>query len=73
MSASMRIAVQEDMLPGPRLADRFEQAADLGVQGIEFWSRTLPEQAGEIERLNGRRGIVAAAINHGRRSRFAVA
>lgn len=66
----MRIAIQEDMLPGPRLEDRFSQAADLGVQGIEFWSRTLPGQATEIERLNGRGGVVAATINHGRRSRF---
>lgn len=70
MSTGWRIAIQEDMLPGPRLVDRFEQAADLGVQGIEFWSRNLPDQAGEIERLNGRRGVTAASINHGRRARF---
>jgi sugar phosphate isomerase/epimerase len=65
-----RIAIQEDMLPGPRLEDRFEQAADLGVHGIEFWSRTLPAQVADIERLSGRRGVVAASVNHGRRSRF---
>lgn len=65
-----RIAVQEDMLPGPSLEDRFAQAADLRVGGIEFWSRTLPEQAAEIARLNGRGGVVAASVNHGRRSRF---
>ncbi len=70
MSDRFRLAVQEDMLPGPRLEDRFEQAADLGLQGIEFWSRTLPGQAAEIERLTGRRGVAAAAVNHGRRSRF---
>jgi sugar phosphate isomerase/epimerase len=65
-----RIAIQEDMLPGPSLADRFAQAADLGLQGIEFWSSTLADQADEIERLNGKRGVVAASINNGRRSRF---
>jgi sugar phosphate isomerase/epimerase len=70
MPPALRLAIQEDMLPGPSLADRFDQAADLGVQGIEFWSRTLPEQAAEIERLNGRRGVFAASINNGRRSRF---
>lgn len=64
------VAIQEDMLPGPTLADRFDQAADLGVQGIEFWSRTLAGQAGEIERLSGRAGVVAASVNHGRRARF---
>jgi sugar phosphate isomerase/epimerase len=65
-----RIAIQEDMLPGPRLDDKFAQAADLGVQGIEFWSRTLPAQAHDIERLGGRRGVRAASVNHGRRARF---
>jgi len=70
MSAQRRIAIQEDMLPGPRLADRFSQAADLGVQGIEFWSATLAAQADEIQRLNGRNGVVASSVNHGRRSRF---
>lgn len=65
-----KVAIQEDMLPGPNLEERFDQAADLGVEGIEFWSETLADQVAEIERLNGRRDIVAAAVNHGRRSRF---
>ncbi|MCH7588152.1 MAG: sugar phosphate isomerase/epimerase [Chloroflexi bacterium] len=65
-----KVAIQEDMLPGPGLADRFSQAADLGFQGIEFWSVTLPGQVGEIEKLSGRGGITAATINHGRRARF---
>ncbi|HLE30091.1 MAG TPA: sugar phosphate isomerase/epimerase [Anaerolineales bacterium] len=70
MKPTRRIAVQEDMLPGPRLADRFAQAADLGVHGIEFWSETLAAQAEDIERLSGRGGVAAASVNHGRRSRF---
>ena len=70
MTPAARIAIQEDMLPGPSLEDRFAQAADLGVQGIEFWSSRLAEQADEIERLNGRGGVTAASINNGRRSRF---
>lgn len=65
-----QIAIQEDMLPGPTLQDRYQQAADLGLQGIEFWSQTLPGQADLIERLNGTGGVVTASINHGRRSRF---
>jgi sugar phosphate isomerase/epimerase len=68
MKSNRRIAIQEDMLPGPRLADRFTQAADLGAQGIEFWSKTLAAQADDIERLKG--GVAAASVNHGRRSRF---
>jgi len=70
MTADWKLAIQEDMLPGPTLEDRFAQAAELGLSGIEFWSTTLPEQAPEIERLNGRGGVVAASINNGRRSRF---
>jgi len=67
---SLKIAIQEDMLPGPTLEDRYLQAADLGFQGIEFWSQTLPDQAKAIERLNGTGGVTAASINNGRRSRF---
>lgn len=70
MTMRFKLAIQEDMLPGPSLADRFAQAADLGVQGIEFWSATLPEQAKEIEILSGKNSVVAASINNGRRSRF---
>ena len=69
MTADWKLAIQEDMLPGPTLEDRFAQAAELGLSGIEFWSTTLPEQASEIERLNGKGGVVAASINNGRRSR----
>ena len=65
-----KVAIQEDMLPGPSLEDRFTQASDLGLQGIEFWSEDLPEQAAEIERLSGRGAVVASSINNGRRSRF---
>lgn len=65
-----KVAIQEDMLPGPTLEDRFVQAADLGLQGIEFWSEHLPGQAAEIERLSGRGAVAASSINNGRRSRF---
>ena len=65
-----QVAIQEDMLPGPRLEDRFAQASDLGLQGIEFWSEGLPEQAAEIERLSGRGAVAASSINNGRRSRL---
>ena len=70
MNGLWKIAIQEDMLPGPALEDRFAQAADLGLNGIEFWSESLAAQRSEIERLNGRDGIVASSINNGRRSRF---
>ncbi len=65
-----KVAIQEDMLTGPSLEDRFAQASDLGLRGIEFWSEGLPKQAAEIERLSGQRSVVASSINNGRRSRF---
>ena len=65
-----KIGIQEDMLPGPTLADRFHQAADLGLQGLEFWSISLPGKAAGIEKLNGTGGVVAASVNNGHRSRF---
>ncbi|MFQ5943994.1 MAG: sugar phosphate isomerase/epimerase family protein [Anaerolineales bacterium] len=65
-----KVAIQEDMLPGPTLEDRFLQAADLGLQGIEFWSERPPGQAAEIEQLCGKQAVVASSINNGRRSRF---
>jgi len=65
-----KVAIQEDMLPGPSLEDRFAQASDLGLQGIEFWSEGLRDQEAEIERLSGRGTVVASSINNGRRSRF---
>lgn len=65
-----KIGIQEDMLPGPTLADRFHQAADLGIHGLEFWSASLPQKSVEIEKLNGTGGVVAASVNNGHRSRF---
>jgi sugar phosphate isomerase/epimerase len=70
MTQRFKLAIQEDMLPGPALADRFAQAASLGFQGIEFWSETLPAQEHGIRELLGKDGVVAASINNGRRSRF---
>src|SRR3972149_6124389 len=62
MTQPFKLAIQEDMLPGPALADRFAQAASLGFQGIEFWSETLPAQEREIRALLGTDGVVAASI-----------
>jgi len=70
MIRPFKLSIQEDMLPGPTLEDRFAQAADLGLQGIEFWSESLPAQANDIDRLSGTNGVVVSSINNGRRSRF---
>lgn len=44
----MKIAIQEDMLPGRSLTERFENARSLGADGIEIWGRDLDARAEAI-------------------------
>ena len=66
----MRIAIQEDMLPGRRMMEKFEQAKALGVDGIEFWGKGLGEKVASIVEAIGQTGLAAASVNHGRQGRF---
>lgn len=66
----MRIAIQEDMLPGRTILEKFEQAKQLGIQGIEFWGRDLSAKVPAIVEAIDKTGIVAASVNHGRQGRF---
>lgn len=66
----MQIAIQEDMLPGRSMMEKFENAKKLGVQGIEFWGRGLSDKVRDIVEAMEATGVVAAAVNHGRQSRF---
>lgn len=49
----MKLAIQEDMLPGRTEAERYHQAVELGFDGIELWA----------EELNLRLMDVAMALN----------
>lgn len=66
----MPIAVQEDMLPGRTMREKFEQARQLGVEGIEFWGKGLPDKVEAIAGAMMATGIQVASVNHGRQSRF---
>ncbi|MDX2163674.1 MAG: sugar phosphate isomerase/epimerase family protein [bacterium] len=66
----IHIAVQEDMLPGRSMVEKFEHAKALGVQGIEFWGRGLPFKVEQIVDAMDRTGIRAAMVNHGRQGRI---
>lgn len=66
----MQIAIQEDMLPGRSVQEKFDNAVALGVQGIEFWGRDVRFKVREIVEASMRTGVKAAAINHGRQGRF---
>lgn len=66
----MKIALQEDMLPGRSMLEKFENAKQLGVDGIEFWGRGLAQKVNDIVDAMEKTGIVAASVNHGRQGRF---
>lgn len=62
----IKIAVQEDMLPGRTLPDKFHLARQLGIQGIEFWGEALTARVPEIVDAIQQTGVAASAVNHGR-------
>ncbi len=66
----MRIAIQEDMLPGRSVIEKFEQAKALGVQGIEFWGRGIDMRVEQIVEAAERTGLKPAMLNHGRQGRI---
>lgn len=62
----MRLAIQEDMLPGRSLLEKCELARRLGFHGIEFWGRGLTDRAPEVVAALRQTGLAASAVNHGR-------
>lgn len=66
----MRLAIQEDMLPGRTPVQRFEQAKALGFEGVEVWGRGLSARVPELAEAAAQTGIVISAVNHGRQGRL---
>jgi sugar phosphate isomerase/epimerase len=62
----MPIAIQEDMLTGSTLLEKFEHARALGVPGIEFWGEGLTEKVPDIAEAMAQTGVLASSVNHGR-------
>lgn len=62
----MRIALQEDMLPGRSTAERFQAACNSGVDGVEVWGRDLPARLDELLSAAAAADMPIAAVNHGR-------
>lgn len=62
----MRLAIQEDMLPGKTALERFEQAKALGFAGVEVWGIGLNVRVPELADAVEQTGVVISAINHGR-------
>lgn len=44
----MRLAIQEDMLPGESPLEKCQQAKVLGIEGIEYWGAGLTSRVPEI-------------------------
>lgn len=44
----MKLAVQENRVPGKTLADRVALAEDIGFEGVELWGFNIPEQVAEV-------------------------
>ncbi len=62
----MPIAIQEDLLTGSTMLEKFEHARALGIDGIEFWGAGLTAKVTQIAEAMVKTGIRAAAVNHGR-------
>jgi sugar phosphate isomerase/epimerase len=67
---TMPIAIQEDMLPGRTMLEKFEQARTLGIDGVEFWGASLEPKLDDIVMAREQTGVRVAAINHGRQHDF---
>ncbi len=66
----MRLAIQEDMLPGKTALERFETAKTLGFAGIEVWGKGLTPRVPELAEAMEKTGVVISAVNHGRQGRL---
>lgn len=58
----MRLAVQEDMLPGASLEERFQFAEKAGIEGVEVWSAGLAERMDKLRGLTRLMGIRACVV-----------
>ncbi len=63
----MKLAIQEDMLPGETLAEQFKNAEQLGFAGIEFWSFGLEDRVEEIKKTASTSPVKPSTICYGRR------
>ena len=61
----MRLAIQEDMLPGETALEKCQQAKALGIDGIEYWGAGLTARVPAIVEAIQQTGVVAAAVNYG--------
>lgn len=66
----MRLAIQEDMLPGKTTLERFQNARALGFEGIEVWGKGLTPRVPELAQAVEQTGVAISAVNHGQQGRL---
>src|SRR5690349_1327823 len=66
----MKLAIQEDMLPGATPLEKCEEAKALGLQGIEYWGTGLTARVPDIVDAIQKTGVQAAAVNYGTQGRL---
>lgn len=66
----MRLAIQEDMLPGKSALERFQNARALGFQGVEVWGAGLTGRVPELAEAAEQTGVAISAVNHGNQGRL---
>lgn len=62
----MKLAIQEDMLPGRTLKERYLRAADLGFDGVELWSDGLDKRLYDVAEALNEANLPVAAVNLGK-------
>jgi sugar phosphate isomerase/epimerase len=66
----MKLAIQEDMLLGRTMLEKFELARQLGFDGVEFWGSTVSRQVEAITEAMAHTGLKTSGINVGRQAKL---
>ncbi len=62
----MKLAIQEDMLPGRTEAERYQQAAELGFDGVELWAEGLDSRLMDVAMALNELELEVASVHLGK-------
>ena len=66
----MQLAIQETLLTGQNVVDKFQQAQALGIEGVELDAYELTVRVPEIAEAMAATGVRVAAVNMGQRDGY---
>jgi len=58
----MKLAAQENMIPGGDLAEKLSKMESYGFEGVEFWGRDLPDRTGDVKEALGSSKVAPSTI-----------